>query len=220
MNRDSIPLRYFKLILGLFLYAMSIVISINANLGSFPWEVFHLGLSNIFSVKLGTANIIIGLIIILIGTFKGKKPGMGTILNMILIGTFTNLIMDLDFLPKYSNIYIRVLTLGIAMLLLAFASYLYIGSAFGAGPRDGLMLLLYENTDKSIRFIRNSIEISVLIIGYILGGPVGIGTVILSLGTGYAVQFIFNILNFDTNNVEHRTWDDEMKMFKNLIVRN
>lgn len=216
-NIESMTKRYFKLILGLFLFAVGTVITINANLGYSPWDVFHQGLGNIFGIKIGTANVIVGVSIVLIEMLRGIKPGIGTILNMLLIGVFMNIIMSIDIIPTFSNMYIRILTIPVGMLIIGLGSYFYIGAGFGAGPRDGLMLFLIQKTNKSIRFIRNSIEITVLIIGYILRGPVGVGTVIISLGLGYAVQFIFSIFNFDPNEVEHRSWDDEVKSIKKLV---
>ncbi len=105
------------------------------------------------------------------------------------------------------------------MFIMGIASYLYISAGFGAGPRDGLMVLLVGKTGKSIRLIRNSIEITVLIVGYLLGGPVGLGTVILSLGLGYAVQFSFGLFDFDANKIVHRGWNDEMLALKGLIKK-
>lgn len=218
-NIESMTKRYFKLILGLFLFAVGTVITINANLGYSPWDVFHQGLGNIFGIKIGTANVLVGVSIVVIEMLRGIKPGIGTILNMLLIGVFMNIIMSIDIMPTFSNIYIRILTIPIGMIVIGLGSYFYIGAGFGAGPRDGLMLFLIRKTNKSVRFIRNSIEITVLIIGYILRGPVGVGTVIISLGLGYAVQFVFSIFNFDPNEVQHRGWDDEVKSIKK-IVRN
>lgn len=209
--------RYFKLILGLFLFAVGTVITINANLGYSPWDVFHQGLGNIFGIKIGTANVIVGVSIVLIEMLRGIKPGIGTILNMLLIGLFMNIIMSINIIPTFSNMYIRILTIPVGMLIIGLGSYFYIGAGFGAGPRDGLMIFLIQKTNKSIRFIRNSIEITVLIIGYILRGPVGVGTVIISLGLGYAVQFVFSIFNFDPNEVQHRGWDDEVTSIKKLV---
>lgn len=208
--------RYFKLILGFFLFGVATVIIINAELGYSPWDVFHQGIANMFNIKIGTANIIVGILIVGFGVIKGQRPGIGTILNMILIGIFINIIMSLGVIPKFSNVYIRLITIPIALLIMGLASYLYINSGFGAGPRDGLMLLLLEKTDKSVRVIRNSIEITVLVIGYLLGGPVGVGTVIISLGLGFAVQFVFNLFKFDPKLVIHRGWDDEVESLRKL----
>lgn len=216
-NKDSMLVRYFKMLFGFFLFAVAIVITINAKLGYSPWDVFHQGLANVLDIKIGTANILVGLIIVIIAWLKGQKPGVGTIVNMFLIGSIMNILMDLDIIPTFSNIYIRILSIFFALLIMGLASYLYIDAGFGAGPRDGLMLVLHEKTGKSIRLVRNSIEITALVVGYLLGGPVGIGTVLISVGVGYAVQFVFNIFKFDTKTVIHRGWDDEVAALKRVL---
>lgn len=219
-NNDSMGVRYLKLMFGLLLAALGRVLTINANLGYAPWDVFQQGLSNIFYIKIGTANIVVGLIIVIIGMLKGQRYGIGTICNMIFVGVFMNIIMDLNIIPVFSNEILGVISIFLGMITLGYGTYFYLKAGFGAGPRDGLMLLLHESTGRSIRFVRNFIEITVLIAGHILGGPVGIGTVILSLGTGYAVQFVFDLLHFDPKTVDHRGLDDEMRFFKKLIKNN
>lgn len=216
-NKDTMPVRYFKLLIGFFLFALGVVITINADLGYSPWDVFHQGLSNVLHIRLGTANIMVGFIIIVIGIYKGQRPGIGTIGNMFLVGSFINLIMDSGLLPIFSHLYLRLLTLLFAILIMGYASYLYISAAFGAGPRDGLMILIHEKTGKSIGFVRNSMDISVLLVGYLLGGPVGIGTVLLSFGTGRAIQLMFKLFKFDTRTLDNRGWYDEVESFKGFF---
>lgn len=206
--------RYIKLILGLFLVAAGMVIIINADLGYSPWDVFHQGLSNIFGIKIGTANILVGVVIIVAGMIMGEMPGVGTILNMFLIGGFMNVLMDLQLLPIFSNTVVRLLTIPVGMIVIGFGSYSYISAGFGTGPRDGLMVLLMDKTGRSVRFIRNSIEITVLVIGFFLGGPVWIGTVMVSFGLGYALQFVFGLFDFDPNKVDHRGWHDEVEALR------
>ncbi|OLS02606.1 YczE/YyaS/YitT family protein [Tissierella creatinophila] len=209
--------RYFKLILGFFIFAIGIVITINANLGYAPWDVFHQGVGNILNIKIGTANILVGLIMIIVGVLNGKKIGIGSILNMLLIGAFINIIMSNNLIPIFLNTYIRLITIPIGMIIMGFGTFLYIDAGFGAGPRDSLMIILIEKTNKSVSFIRNAIEITVLVMGYLLGGPVGIGTVIISLGLGFAIEFVFKILKFDPKAVVHRGLNDEIEGVKSLF---
>ena len=217
MNKMTV--RYFRLFLGLFLCAVGIVMTINADLGYAPWDVFHQGLGNIIGVKIGTANVITGIVIVGIEVIMGQKPGIGTLLNMSLIGVFMNLIMTYNLLPILDNVFARIIMIFIGMIIMGIGSYLYIGSAFGAGPRDGFMILLLKNTNKSVRFIRNSMEITALLVGYLLGGPVGIGTIIMSFGLGPSIQLVFNMFNFDAKEVKHRQLGDEARAFKNLFNR-
>lgn len=216
---NKITLRYFRLFLGLFLCAIGIVMTINANLGYSPWDVLHQGIGNILSIKIGTANIIVGIAIVTVEIIMGQKPGIGTFLNMSLIGVFMNIIMSNNLIPTFENLYVRIFTIFLGMIILGMGSYLYIGSGFGAGPRDGLMILLLKKTDRSVRFIRNCMEVTALVIGYLLGGPIGIGTVIISFGLGPSIQLVFNMLSFDAKNVTHRQLDDEIKSISNLFKK-
>lgn len=216
---NKMLVRYFRLLIGLFLCAVGIVMTINADLGYAPWDVFHQGIGNIMRIKIGTANILTGVVIVVIEIAVGQKPGIGTILNMSLVGVFMNIIMSNNLLPRFDNIYARVIMIVIGMLIMGIGSYLYIGSQLGTGPRDGFMILLLKKTNRSVRFIRNSMEVTALVVGFILGGPVGIGTVIMSFGLGPSVQIVFNIFDFDAKNVKHRELDDEIKGLKKLYKR-
>lgn len=214
---EKMAVRYFRLFIGLFFCAIGIVITINANLGYSPWDVLHQGIGNILNTTIGTANIIVGVLIVSIEIIMGQRPGIGTFLNMSLIGVFMNIIMNNDLIPIFDNLYVRIISIFFGMIILGIGSYLYIGSGFGAGPRDGLMILLLKKTNRSVRFIRNCMEVTALIIGYFLGGPIGVGTVIISFGLGPAIQLVFNMLNFDAKNVTHRKLDDEIRSIKTLF---
>lgn len=211
--------RYFRLFIGLIFCAIGMTLTINANLGYSPWDVFHQGIGNILGTPIGTSNIIVGIIILAVELKMKQRVGIGTIANMTLIGIFMNIIMSRGLLPIFENLYINIAMILIGMLVIGFGSYLYISSGFGAGPRDSLMILLLLKTDKSLRFIRNSMEITVLTIGYLLGGPVGIGTVIISLGLGYSVQLVFKICKFDAKTITHRQLSDEIDSLKNLFKK-
>ena len=125
---DTMIMRYFRLVLGFFIFAIGVVITINANLGYAPWDVFHQGAANILNIKIGTANILVGLTMIIVGALYGQKIGIGSILNMILIGSFINIIMSNNLLPIFSNTYIRLFTIPIGMLIMGFGTYLHINA--------------------------------------------------------------------------------------------
>ena len=216
---NKIVKRYIRLFIGLFLCAVGMTLTINAELGYSPWDVFHQGIGNILGTTIGTSNIIVGIFILTIEVTMKQKPGIGTLCNMTLIGIFMNIIMGNNLLPKFENVYVNIGMILIGMIIIGIGSYLYISSGFGAGPRDGLMLLLLLKTDKSIRFIRNSMEITVLVIGYLLGGPVGIGTVIISFGLGYAIQLVFKMFDFEPKDIVHRQLGDEVEAVKSLFKK-
>lgn len=194
---------FSRLILGILLYALGIVLSINANLGVSPWDTFHQGISNLVNITFGQASIAVGFIIVLLNLYLKENIGIGTILNMVLIGIFIDLIMYYNLIPIMDSLIPGLIMIILSMFVIALATYCYIGAGFGSGPRDGLMVGLTKKTGRPVGLIRGLIELAVLIIGFLLGGKVGIGTVILAFGIGPIVQFTFNKLNFEVGDVEH-----------------
>lgn len=218
-NIKKALLRGGRLFVGLFLYAVGIVMTINANLGLGPWDVFHQGLSTTIGITMGQASIAMGIIIVIINYFVGEKLGWGTLCNMLFIGIFMDVLMINNLIPIYEITVLQVIMMLGGMFVIGLASYFYIGAGLGSGPRDGLMVLLTKKTGKSVRFIRNCIEITVSIAGYLLGGFVGVGTVIIALGIGYFIQFVFKIFGFDVKAVNHRFIEDDIKFIKELLVK-
>ena len=188
-TRDPRP--YLQITFGLFVFAVGIVLILKSNLGMGPWDVFHVGITHYLPLTLGRVTQITGLIIIILSFLLGIYPGIGTILNMILLGFFVDLTNPC--VPSTHHLPLQCLFLGTGIMLVGIGSGLYINSNLGTGPRDSLMLGLTTRTGKSIRFIRASMEICVLTTGFFLQGPVGIGTVAFALGIGPAVQFFMKI---------------------------
>ena len=206
-----------RLFMGLFLYAVGIVFTINANLGLSPWDVFHQGLSKLTGITMGQASMLIGLTIVILDWVLGERVGVGTICNMLFIGIFMDFLMLNHLIPVFHNLIAKVLMMLLGMFIIGIASYFYISAGLGSGPRDGLMGALTKRTSKSVRFIRNSIELTVLVIGYFLGGTIGVGTLVMVLGGGYFVQFAFKLFKFDVKKVQHRFIDDDIKRLKKKI---
>jgi uncharacterized membrane protein YczE len=212
-------LRISRLFLGLFLYATGIVMTINANLGLGPWDVFHQGLSKTIGITMGQASISMGVIIVVMNYFVGEKLGWGTLCNMLFIGIFMDFLMFNNLIPIYENTILQVVMMLGGMFVIGLASYFYIGAGLGSGPRDGLMVMLTKKTGKSVRFIRNCIEITVLIAGYFLGGFVGVGTIIIALSIGYFVQLAFKLFKFNVKTVTHRYIEDDIRLIKELLIK-
>jgi len=212
-------LRIARLFLGLFLYAVGIVMTINANLGLAPWDVFHQGLAKIFHVTMGQASIAVGIIIIVLNTFLAERLGWGTIGNMLFVGLFMDFLMFNNLIPTFQAFIPSLGMMLLGMFVIGMASYFYMGVGLGAGPRDGLMVALTKKTGKSVGLVRNAIEVSVLILGYILGGFVGIGTPIMAFTVGYFVQLAFKLFKFDVGAVRHRFIDDDIRYLRDLLSK-
>ncbi len=205
--------RFIKLNFGLFLYGLGIIVTMRANVGYAPWEVLHSGISQTLGVSIGLVNTAVGALIVAIVFMLGEKIGLGTIFNMFMIGLFMDLILYLDFIPLFDNFWIGSLVLIIGLFIISLGTYFYISSAFGAGPRDSLMVAVTRKTGLPVGLCRGILEVSVVFIGWLLGGMVGLGTVISAFAIGFCVQITFKLVKFDPTQVKHETFG---VMFHNL----
>lgn len=209
---NSYVKRTIRLIFGLFLYALGSFLTIQANIGLAPWEAFSMGGAYLTHISYGNIVVISGFVIIAIDFAFKEKIGFGTILNAILIGKFVDLIQFANIVPLMSNFWLGILMLLLGQVVICVGSYFYIGTSLGCGPRDALMVALGKRMPKvPIGAIRCLIEGTVLIIGWLLGAKVGIGTVISVFGIGLILQFTFKLLRFDVKNIKHESVGDTVK---------
>jgi uncharacterized membrane protein YczE len=181
-TKSQLAARLPRLIVGLILFGIGIAIMVVANLGLSPWEVLHQGISRNTGIPIGTVGIITGVLVLVLWIPLKERIGIGTILNVILIGIVVDL--TLWALPAtIDEMWLRwVMMLG-GTVVIAFGSGLYIGVGLGPGPRDGLMMGL-ERKGINIGIARIGVEISVLVIGWLMGGTVGVGTLVFAFGVG------------------------------------
>lgn len=210
-------LRFGKLLLGLLLYSVGIALTIKADIGYGPWEVFHAGLGKTAGISIGGASIAVGLAIIAVTLLMGEKIGLGTIFNMVLIGLLLDLILLADVIPVIDNFFLGLAALVAGLYTISLGSFFYIGSGFGAGPRDGLMVALARKSKLPIGLIRSLIELTATALGWLLGGPVGAGTVISGLLIGFCIQSAFAMLKFDPTTIVHSTLGETLKDMKEAL---
>lgn len=180
--------RWVKLLSGLALIGFSVAFMKQADLGLGPWDVLSDALAELTGMRLGTVSIMIGVIVLLLWIPIGEKPGIALVPNILLIGAFTNL--GLLMVQSAGGLLLKSVWLTVGLILGGIGSALYLSSQLGAGPRDGLMLGLVRKTGWSVRLTRTALEAAVLFIGWILGGAVGVGTVISALMIGPVIQFM------------------------------
>lgn len=178
--------RLLQLYIGLALYGVSTAMFVRADLGADPWNVFHLGVANLLSMNIGVVIIVVGVLVLLAWIPLRQRPGFGTLSNVFMIGLAAD--AALVVIPGFESLLARSGLLVTAVILNALATSLYIGAGFGAGPRDGLMTGIHARTGWPVRRIRTAIEVSVLLIGWLLGGTVGVGTVLYALAIGPLIQ--------------------------------
>jgi len=186
---------FIYLVIGLILFGLGETLLITANQGVSPWTVLAQGLSFQLNLSIGITTFIVSIIILFLWYPLKQKPGLGTLLNVILI----SIVIDLTYpiLPYPKNLLFQIVQSLIAVLIVGIGSGFYLTANLGPGPRDGLMTGLQKLTDKPIALIRTIIEVTAVVIGFYFGGVVGIGTLLFAFGIGPAVSFgIFIVVKF------------------------
>ena len=188
--------RLVQLFAGLLLYGVSLAFLLRAGLGLAPWDVLHQGLAERTGATVGTMVIAVSFLVLLAWIPLRQRPGFGTVANALLVGVSLDLTMlvlgDVESWPW------RILLLVGGVLLNALATALYIGALLGPGPRDGLMTGLVRRTGRSVRVVRTTLEVGVLVTGWVLGGTVGIGTVLYAVAIGPIVHVLLPRLTVPT----------------------
>jgi uncharacterized membrane protein YczE len=184
--------RLVQLFLGLALYGVSLAFLLRAGLGLAPWDVLHQGLAEILGATVGQMVIAVSFVVLLLWIPLRERPGFGTIANALMVGAFVDLTLLVlgDAGPWPARV---GLLLG-GILLNGLATALYIGASLGAGPRDGLMTGLVRRTGRSVRVVRTSLELTVLVVGWSLGGTVGIGTLLYAVSIGPIAHALLPLL--------------------------
>ena len=192
--------RVARLLGGLALFGFALALMVRADLGLGPWDVLHQGLARQLHLPIGTVTILVGAVVLLAWVPLRQRPGPGTVANVVLVGLAVD--GSLALLPTVHLLVLRYAVLLAGILLMAVATGLYVGAAFGPGPRDGLMTGLAAR-GVPIRIGRTAIEVSVLAIGFFTGGSVGVGTVVFALTIGPLVQLSLQWLTVSPTAVRH-----------------
>lgn len=188
-NDGALVFRYSMFMVGLAIIAFGCVLTIQARLGVSPWDVFHIGLQKTFGLTVGIWSQIVGASVILLSYLvAGIKPGLGTLLNMIFFGLFLDLFLWLDLVPMATGLLEQVVWFGVGLVIIGFGIGLYLSPRLGAGPRDSFMLAMHERMGWSIQRVRVVIEVTVLLAGWLLGGPFSVGTLLIAVLTGPMIQ--------------------------------
>lgn len=180
------PRRLVQLYAGLLAFAFGEALIIEARLGVIPWDVLHQGLVERFGLSIGRWSVIVGVLVLLLWVPLRERPGLGTVSNAVLIG----LVLDpiLHWVPTPESMPVRVAFLVVGIVVNGAATAAYIGARLGPGPRDGLMTGLVRRTGVSVRVVRTAIEVVVVTVGWLLGGNLGVGTLVFAVAIGPVIQ--------------------------------
>ncbi|MFV0496631.1 MAG: YczE/YyaS/YitT family protein [Candidatus Fimivivens sp.] len=194
------------MIFGIALYSCGIYMTIQANLGLSSWDALHMGINYTTGISFGNASVLVGLFILVADVLLGEKIGFGTIINTIMIGKFVDLLDYIELLPKMESLFLGLLLLIAGLVIICFGMYFYMNAALGGGPRDSLMVAFHRKLPTvPIGLMRALLEGAALLSGWLLGGPVGIGTLVAVLSIGFIMQGVFTLVHFDPKAVQHES---------------
>ncbi len=190
---------------GLMAFGFGVYLTIQANMGVAPWDSFALGLSSTFGILYGTASIIISFIVIALDLIMREQIGLGTLLDAIVVGKTVDLLNWLDLVPKSQSVAFSLVLFLVGFFIMGFSQFLYMKTGLSCGPRDAMLVGLNRRINKiPIGALNTCILAVVLLIGWRLGGPVGIGSIIAPFGIGLMQQLSFNMVKFDPKRVKHQ----------------
>lgn len=182
-------LRVIVFVAGIFILALGAATVIKASLGVATWDVLHIGLANLTNLSVGRWVQIVGIIMVLMTSFFEKEiPAIGSVLNILLVGFFLNSILTLELIPSFTGLISKSILLVLGIVFMGIGSGMYVASKVGAGPRDGMTLFIAKRFSISVRLSRTLLEITALTIGWLIGGPVALGTFISAFLIGPVMQ--------------------------------
>jgi uncharacterized membrane protein YczE len=181
-----------QLLAGLILYGASMALLVRARLGLDPWDVLHQGLASRLGWSFGTVTGVVGVAVLLMWVPLRQRPGIGTLANVVVVAVAVDAVLAV--LPPIGQLGWRIVGMLAGVLLNGLATACYVGARLGPGPRDGLMTGLHARTGWSVRWVRTGIEVTVLTVGWLLGGTVGVGTVLYAVGIGPLTQLFLPVL--------------------------
>lgn len=183
----GVTLQWARLMVGLFGCGLAVALMIRSRLGLGPWDAFHVGLHRLTGLTVGSVSIVVGLVIICGTWFMNVRPGAGTLVNMVMIGVFIDLLLPV--IPDARGWAWGFGYYAAAIVVFGIATGLYLGARLGSGPRDGLMIGLSERSGWPVRRVRTLVELVVLAAGWAMGGRVGVGTILFAFTVGPAMQW-------------------------------
>ncbi|MCR5344969.1 MAG: hypothetical protein K6E46_02785 [Lachnospiraceae bacterium] len=200
-------------IVSLFVNGFGIYLTMRANIGASPWDVFNLGLSKTFGILYGTASIGVSLTILLIDILLKEPIGIAMFIDAIVVGKSVDFFNFINIVPKADNIVISIIMMGIGLFIIGYTQLFYMRSSLGCGPRDSLLIGLKKRLKRiPIGVVSIAILSTATFIGYLLGGPVGIGTIICALCAGPIMQLAFQSLKFEATTVRHQNLKESFKI--------
>ena len=196
--------RFIRLLISMPVFAFGATLSIQSGIGVNAWDTFALGITNVLPIQYGTVVLLTGIFVLFIDIILKQPIGFGTLLDII--GKTTDLFLSFEFIPQITSLPLAIILLITSLFIQSFGVYLYTSAGLSVGPRDAMLIAIAKKSNHmSIGTIKAIIEISVFIIGFMLGAPVGIGTLICVFGIGFILQFTLKIFHLDLRKVKQES---------------
>ena len=213
MSREKIFFQWFQVAAGLFVFAFGIHLTIYANIGLAPWDCMSMGLSKRTSLNFGTAVTIISLLVLAIDLLLKERIGFGTVMDALLTGPMIQFFQDLNPLPENRSVPVGVVCILVGFVFVAIGMRIYMGSEQCCGPRDALLVGLGKRLPFiPIGYVEILLWSTVLLAGWLMGGPVGIGTVLSTFGAGAIMQAVYSTIKFEPRDLRHKDIPEVMKI--------
>ena len=215
MKKKTVYLQWLQIVAGLLVFAFGVHLTIYANIGLAPWDCLGMGISYHTPLNYGLSMTSMAVLILLIDLCLRERIGYGTIIDALLTGNFVQMFNDLNPLAENHSLWLGIVVMLTGFVFMALGMWIYMKAAQGCGPRDALLVGLGKRMPKvPIGVVQILLWAAVTLGGWLLGGPVGIGTLISALGAGAVMQLVYNIIRFEPRDVVHR---DVLAVTKELM---
>ena len=215
MNRRLVFLQWLQIVLGLLVFALGVHLTIYANIGLAPWDCLGMGLSYHTPLNYGLSMTVMAVAILCVDLLLRERIGYGTIIDSLLTGNFVQMYNDLNPLPENHSLWLGIAVMLLGFVFMALGMFVYMKAAQCCGPRDSLLIGLGKRMPRvPIGVVEILLWAVVLLAGWLLGGPVGIGTLISTLGAGAVMQLVYNAIRFEPRDIVHR---DVIEVTRRLV---
>ena len=210
--RQKILVRSVQAAVGLIVFSFGVYLTIQASIGLSPWDVLVMGIAQRVGVLYGTVALVISLLLLTVDLLMKEKIGIGSILDALICGKAVDLFNWLELVPEQTVLWRGIIMLAAGLLIMAAGQWIYMSVGLGCGPRDSFTVAVGKRLSRlPIGVVQNGILLLVVLAGWLLGGPVGIGTLISVVGIGFAMQLVFWIVKFEPRGVRHEDLRESFK---------
>ncbi len=212
--RAGILKRLFKTTFGLSVFAFGVYLTISANIGLAPWDSFSMGISYHAPLSYGAAHIVTSCLIVAIDLLMREKVGFGTILDAVLVGLFVDLYDRIGIVPDQTNVLLGIVVMLVGLMIMSLGQFFYMSAGLSCGPRDAFVVGLGKRVPKLPIGVVNTLILSVVLCGgWLMGAPIGVGTIVATFGIGLSMQVVFKLLKFEPRGVMHQSLFETARMW-------